>query len=91
MILKVDILICADTVVIVSIDGKWKILEKPANKEEAMEMMRLMSGKEHFVVTAVTIILPKTNITQCFYEETKVKFGCLSEEDIDIYCDTDEP
>ena len=84
-------LICADTVVIVSIDGNWRILEKPMDKNEAMEMMRLMSGKEHSVVTAVTIILPKINITKCFHEETKVKFGYLSEEDIDIYCDTDEP
>ena len=80
-----DIVIGADTVV--TIDGK--ILGKPANKEDAAAMLRLLSGKTHSVFTGVTII--KYGKSESFFVETKVKFFDLTEEEIEKYVETGEP
>ncbi len=80
-----DIVIGADTVV--SIDNS--ILGKPRNKEEAYDMLSILSGREHSVFTGVTII--KNNQKASFYCETKVKFYDLSNDDIKTYIDTNEP
>ncbi|XP_075815114.1 putative bifunctional dTTP/UTP pyrophosphatase/methyltransferase protein [Microtus pennsylvanicus] len=48
-----DVVIGADTVVAVS----GLILEKPRDKEDAMRMLRRLSGREHSVITAVAIVL----------------------------------
>ncbi|MBQ1937273.1 MAG: Maf family protein, partial [Bacteroidales bacterium] len=46
-----EILITADTIVIV----EGELLGKPHSREEAVLMLRKLSGREHEVVTAVTI------------------------------------
>ena len=46
-----DILLTADTVVI----AENKILGKPADRAEAVEMLTLLSGRKHTVITGVTI------------------------------------
>jgi len=75
----------SDTAVI--IDGK--ILGKPNNKEQAMLMLRQLSGGSHTVLTSVAIIGAKQE--HCLVSESKVTFSTLSEREIDWYWATGEP
>lgn len=79
-----DIVIGADTVV--ALDGK--ILGKPTDRENAKEMLRLLSGREHSVFTGVTVFNGKT--PKSFYVQTKVKFFELTEDEINRYVSTGE-
>lgn len=79
-----DIVIGADTVV--AFDDT--ILGKPKNEEDARNMLKMLSGREHSVFTGVTII--KGNTVDTFSVETRVKFFELSEADIDRYLATQE-
>ncbi len=74
-----DIIITADTVVIVD----DKILGKPKNHDEAKAMLTMLSGKEHKVITGVTMRCGQTWHT--FSETTKVVLRDLSEEEIEYY------
>lgn len=74
-----DLLITADTLVIA--DGK--VLGKPANHHEAVEMLDSLSGKTHSVVTGVCIATRTKRTT--FSTVTEVTFANLSREDIDYY------
>lgn len=73
-------LLAADTVVI--LDGD--ILEKPKTQSDAIGMLKQLSGKIHYVVTGVTIIFSKGEMSS-FYETTKVKFGNLTDNIINWY------
>ena len=55
-----ELLITADT--IVCIDGR--VLGKPSDEVEAMDMLRLLSGKTHDVVTAVTLTVAPNATTE---------------------------
>ncbi len=79
------IVIGADTIVYF----ENKILGKPADKQEAFDVLKAMSGKTHEVYTGVTI-LSSAN-TESFYECTKVCFDNLSDEEIMEYIDSGEP
>ena len=79
------IVVGADTVV--SYDGK--ILGKPADEEDAARMLSMLSGSMHRVYTGVTIICEGKEIS--FYEETKVYFYPLDDEEIQAYIPTGEP
>lgn len=80
----VDIVIGADTVV--AVDDE--ILGKPADRQQAAEMLKSLSGKYHSVFTGVTVIKPENTIT--FSVETKVKFFDLTDEEIRNYIATGE-
>ncbi|KAJ8253412.1 hypothetical protein GJAV_G00212670 [Gymnothorax javanicus] len=89
-----DIVIGADTVV--TVDGL--ILEKPADKQDAYNMLSRLSGKEHSVFTGVVIVLCEEREGKDidyrifdFYEETRVKFADLSEDMLWEYIDSGEP
>jgi septum formation protein len=73
------LLITADTVVLC--DGK--ILGKPHSAEQAKEMLRSLSGKEHSVTTGVTV--KTATETTSLTEETFVTFATLSEAEIEAY------
>jgi septum formation protein len=75
----------ADTVV--SIDGR--ILGKPGSKEEAFEMLRLLSGKVHRVTTGYCIIHEGREISGVVI--TEVKFRELDDDIIEAYIETGEP
>lgn len=79
-----DIVIGADTVV--AVDGK--ILGKPKNRENAKEMLRMLSGKWHSVFTGVTVF--SGAVPNSFYAETKVKFFDLTEKEIELYASSGE-
>lgn len=80
-----DLLITADTVVCT----ETEILGKPASKEEAVEMLRKLSGKEHQVVTGVAVTT--TNKIESFAAVTSVLFDVLSDEEIEYYVEKYRP
>lgn len=81
-----EVLITADTMVI--LPGK-EILGKPRDRQDAMRMLRDLSGREHHVVTAVTI--RDLNHKKSLMATTKVWFKELSDDEITYYVDTYKP
>lgn len=79
------LLITADTVVIAA-DG---ILGKPVDRDDALRMMRLLSGNTHHVVTGVTV--RSSNKIKTFSSNSKVTFASLDEEEMAYYVDTFKP
>jgi septum formation protein len=73
------IILAADTVVIL----ENKILNKPADKSEAREMLQLLSGKNHEVFTGITLITP--NETCSIADSAKVSFRLLADWEMDWY------
>ena len=80
------IVIGADTVV--SVDGK--ILGKPANDEEAYDMLRSLSGKTHQVYTGYCAVSTEDGYAVCESACTDVTFAELSDEEIYEYIHTGE-
>ena len=74
-----DILVTADTVVIL----EGKILGKPKDEEDAVSMLKKLSGKTHKVTTGVTIATKGKQ--ESFTAESRVKFAPLTEEEIRYY------
>ena len=72
-----DVLITADTVVI--LDGA--VLGKPADRNEARQMLGRLSGARHTVITGVTLRSATTSHT--FSARSNVWFRTLTEEEID--------
>ena len=82
---KDDIILSADT--IVTIDNL--ILEKPKNIDDARQMIKLISGRKHKVITGVC--LGTSNSHEVFSVETEVYVSKLSDEQIEEYILTSEP
>lgn len=80
-----DILIAADTVVV---QGQ-KVLGKPVDREEAMAMLRMLSGHSHSVYTGVCL---RTTVRPLsFTEKTDVHFRTLDDEELAYYVDKFRP
>ncbi|WP_281644772.1 Maf-like protein [Bacteroides zoogleoformans] len=80
-----ELMITADTIV-------WldeKVLGKPRNRKDAMQMLRAMSGRSHEVFTGVC--LTTTEWQRSFTAATEVRFSNLSEEEIVYYVDKYQP
>ncbi len=80
-----EILLCSDTIVF--IDGK--VLGKPKNKEQAIDMLKNLSNKKHYVISGC-YLKSKTKALS-FYEKTAVFFKNLSLQDIDYYVENYKP
>ena len=65
------------------------ILGKPQDKVQAKEMLQLLSGKKHRVITGVALVKGSEVIN--FYETTYVKMKVLSDVEIAEYIATKEP
>jgi septum formation protein len=76
----------ADTIVIV----EGEVLEKPRDAQDAARMLRLLSGRGHQVVTAVSLVCPKghSETRTC---TTQVYFRKVAEEEIRRYIASGEP
>lgn len=85
--LKNEIVISADTIVY----HEGKILGKPKDKEDAFNMLKSLSGKEHTVYTGVCIMRASDAFTVCKTCATKVKFAELDDKKIKSYIATGEP
>lgn len=80
-----ELMITADT--IVWLDGR--VLGKPKDREDALCMLRDMSGRTHEVFTGVCITT--TEWQRSFAAQTEVRFAELSEEEITYYVDKFQP
>lgn len=81
------LVIGADTVV--CDDGK--ILGKPKNESDAYSILNSLSGKTHSVYTGFCIIRTTDGKTVTDYEETKVTFRNIDDDEIKAYIKTGEP
>ncbi len=79
------IVITADTIVV--IDGK--IINKPGNEQEAIEMLKYLSGRTHEVFTGVCIL--GKNFQKEFYDRSLVRFMPFEEEEIIYYINEYKP
>lgn len=80
-----ELMITADT--IVWLDGR--VLGKPRDREDALQMLRDMSGRTHEVFTGVCITT--TDWQRSFSAQTEVRFAPLTEEEITYYVDRFQP
>lgn len=80
-----DILITSDTVVICD----NKLLGKPSSLQNAKEMLSMLSGKEHVVITAVSLV--NKDRMHVFSVDTKVRFRDLTQEEIEYYVEKFRP
>lgn len=80
-----DIILGADTIVYV--DGE--ILGKPHTHDEAVSMLKKLSGKTHQVITGVAII--ERDKQELFHEVSDVTFFALTDEEIEEYVNSKEP
>jgi len=78
--LKGAFVLAADTVVAV---GR-RILPKAELRDEAAQCLRLLSGRNHRVYTALCLVTPREAFRQRLVE-TRLRFRRLSREDIDAY------
>jgi septum formation protein len=81
------IVIGADTTVVA--DGR--ILGKPADKEDARRMLRLLSGQTHEVLTGLSVTRSADSRSASHVETTRVIFASLSESEIENYLASGEP
>jgi len=79
--------VAADTIVYVD----HSILGKPKSREEAKKMLRRLSGKEHRVLTGVSVRHLKKGKSECETVETAVRVKTLSQAEMDWYVRTGEP
>ena len=80
-----DILLTADTVVI----ADNRVLGKPSDRAEAIEMISLLSGCNHEVITGCT--LRTATRQRSFSVRSKVHFRALDREEIEYYVDCYRP
>ncbi len=79
MMAEKDLVITADTIVCVD----EKVLGKPKDAQEAADMLRMLSGRSHQVITAFTVSTLQTMKADSV--TTNVRFAQLSDEVIDYY------
>jgi septum formation protein len=78
-------IVAADTVVVLG----EAIINKPANRLEAIEMLTALSGKKHRVITGVVIHTDEKQIE--FAEITEVEFHELTSDQVEFYVDKYQP
>ncbi len=82
-----NFIIAADT--IVSIKGA--ILGKPKSEAESYEMLKMLSGKSHKVLTGVSVCKKNENLKKSFCSTTEVKIKPLSDDIIKFYIENFNP
>lgn len=80
-----ELLITADTIVCL----QDKVLGKPVDYSDAYNMISCLSGKEHQVITGVS--LTSSAKVKSFYSLTSVLFNQLTEEEINYYITEFQP
>lgn len=80
-----DVVVAADTIVVC----EGRVLGKPHSEAEAASMLRLLSGRDHQVMTGVTVLCDDR--AKSFTEVTDLHFRQLSEKEIAAYVATGEP
>ena len=80
-----SVIVAADTIVVL----ENKVIGKPKDRKDAIEILKRLSGQTHSVITAVCIT--DDNLEHSFYDTTYVSFYDLSEEQIVHYVDHYKP
>jgi len=78
-VLAADTVVCVDEI----------ILGKPPDPSHAVKMLRLLSGREHRVLTAVAVKLDERS--ELVVSESRVRFADISQADIEAYVASGEP
>ena len=81
-----------DTIVITADTIVWiddQVLNKPENFDDAVRMLKILSGKMHEVYTGVCLKSKKK--TKTFYAVTRVYFKALTQEEIEYYINNFNP
>ena len=78
-----NLTISADTIVL--LDNM--IIGKPSGREDAFKMLKLLAGKEHKVITGISLIYRGDKRIK--NSMTEVKFSQLSDKEIEYYLDTE--
>jgi septum formation protein len=81
------VVIAADTIVILD----DRVLGKPRSRAEGRRMLGMLSGREHTVITAYTVLDTKTGRRKTRAVSTRVRFRTLSRQTIEQYLDSGEP
>lgn len=82
-----SLILASDTMVICD----DRELGKPRNRQEAYDFVKLLSGRMHYVKTAISFIDLKTRKSVEAISTAKVWFKDLDEAEINNYVDSDEP
>ena len=80
-----EILITSDTLVLC----EGKVMGKPSSRKDAYEMLKMLSGQDHKVITAVSIRDHKRIVT--FSDTAIVSFKSLTDNEIYFYIDNFKP
>lgn len=80
-----DLVITADTIVC----HNEKVLGKPKDRTEAMQMLQQLSGNEHQVISGVCLSTKQK--TKSFYSVSNVQFKTLTKNEIEYYISEFKP
>ena len=80
-----DVVIAADTIVVL----EEEVLGKPKDEADAVRMLTALSGRDHQVMTGMTVLRGEKALT-CT-EITDIHFRPLSQKEIEAYVATGEP
>ena len=80
-----DVVVAADTIVVC----QGQVLGKPKDEEDALRMLRLLSGRDHQVMTGMTVL--RGDAAETCTEVTDIHFRPLSDREIRSYIATGEP
>lgn len=80
-----DVVIAADTIVVCA----GRVLGKPHSRAQAAEMLTLLSGRDHQVMTGCTLL--RGDRAETFTEVTDLHFRPLSQREIEKYIASGEP
>jgi septum formation protein len=81
------IIIAADTIVV----KDNNIINKPADKNDAINTLKMLSNNKHKVYTGVAILNTATQKIKCDFSCTNVSFRHLSEDEILEYVNSEKP
>jgi len=79
------LILAADTIVV--LDNH--VINKPADRNEAVEILRRLSGRTHRVITGVVLLQDEKEIS--FSDITEVTFNPLTDEQVFFYVDKYRP
>ena len=82
LILAADTLVCVEDE---AAPGGEAALGKPKGLEEARSMLRLLSGREHFVRTGVALLDQASGELRSARSDTAVRFCALSDDEVEGY------
>lgn len=79
------IILAADTIVVL----RDRIIGKPADRDDAIEILTALSGQTHEVITGVVILKEDKEIS--FADRTEVRFHPLTKAQVEFYIDKYKP